>query len=101
MDFPQWRSPEPGVTALTVSRGTLCTTTITTKKIHQDFFSCDFQLKLDGDSKSAKLLGVQDDNEYQISLSALYGDGAQSEAVAIRYSTSELSLFFLKFFHIC
>lgn len=44
---------------------------------------------LDGNSERATLEGVQDDNEYQISLSALYGDGAQSEAVAIRYSTSE------------
>lgn len=32
---------------------------------------------------------MQEDSEYQISLSALYGDGAQSEAVAVRYSTSE------------
>lgn len=32
---------------------------------------------------------MQDDKEYQISLSALYGDGAQSEAVAVRYSTCE------------
>uniref|UniRef100_A0A3Q3X6C0 Solute carrier family 35 member C2 n=1 Tax=Mola mola TaxID=94237 RepID=A0A3Q3X6C0_MOLML len=45
------------------------------------------QLRVSGDSEGAILEGVQDDNEYQISLSALYGDGAQSEAVAIRYST--------------
>lgn len=48
-----------------------------------------FQLRVSGDSEGALLEGVQDDNEYQISLSALYGDGAQSEAVAIRYSTRE------------
>lgn len=47
---------------------------------------------VDGANDQAVLVGVQDDNEYQISLSALYGDGAQSEAVAIRYSTSELSV---------
>ncbi|XP_041702146.2 collagen alpha-1(XX) chain [Coregonus clupeaformis] len=45
------------------------------------------QLRVDGDSEGAILEGVQDDKEYQISLSALYADGAQSEAVAIRYST--------------
>ncbi|KAI5612327.1 collagen alpha-1(XX) chain-like isoform X2, partial [Silurus asotus] len=45
------------------------------------------QLKVDGDSEGATLEGVEDDKEYQISLSALYTDGAQSEAVAIRYST--------------
>nr|XP_015824229.2 collagen alpha-1(XX) chain isoform X1 [Nothobranchius furzeri] len=45
------------------------------------------QLKVDGDSEGAILEGVEEDREYQISLSALYGDGAQSEAVAIRYST--------------
>eukprot|EP00066_Takifugu_rubripes_P028512 XP_011617778.1 PREDICTED: collagen alpha-1(XIV) chain-like isoform X1 [Takifugu rubripes] len=45
------------------------------------------QLIVDGANDQAVLVGVQDDNEYQISLSALYGDGAQSEAVAIRYST--------------
>uniref|UniRef100_A0A674NT49 Uncharacterized protein n=1 Tax=Takifugu rubripes TaxID=31033 RepID=A0A674NT49_TAKRU len=50
------------------------------------------QLIVDGANDQAVLVGVQDDNEYQISLSALYGDGAQSEAVAIRYSTSELSV---------
>ncbi|CAI5646613.1 unnamed protein product [Oreochromis niloticus] len=46
------------------------------------------QLRVSGDSEGAILVGVEDDKEYQISLSALYGDGAQSEAVAIRYSTS-------------
>lgn len=46
-----------------------------------------FQLKVGGDSKEAILGGVEEDKEYQISLSALYGDGAQSEAVATRYST--------------
>ncbi|KAJ8016527.1 hypothetical protein DPEC_G00008170 [Dallia pectoralis] len=45
------------------------------------------QLRVDGDSEGAILKEVQDDKEYQISLSALYADGAQSEAVAIRYST--------------
>ncbi|KAM7410812.1 hypothetical protein PAMA_020988 [Pampus argenteus] len=45
------------------------------------------QLRVSGDSEGAILEGVEDDKEYQISLSALYGDGAQSEAVAIRYST--------------
>ncbi|XP_017288968.1 collagen alpha-1(XX) chain isoform X1 [Kryptolebias marmoratus] len=45
------------------------------------------QLKVNGDHEGAVLTGVEDDKEYQISLSALYGDGAQSEAVAIRYST--------------
>ncbi|KAL1021207.1 hypothetical protein UPYG_G00010170 [Umbra pygmaea] len=45
------------------------------------------QLSVDGNSEGAILEGVQDDKEYQISLSALYADGAQSEAVAIRYST--------------
>nr|XP_055043483.1 collagen alpha-1(XX) chain isoform X2 [Misgurnus anguillicaudatus] len=45
------------------------------------------QLTVDGDSEGAILEGVEEDNEYQISLSALYADGAQSEAVAIRYST--------------
>ncbi|XP_056155913.1 collagen alpha-1(XX) chain [Lampris incognitus] len=45
------------------------------------------QLKVGGDSEGAILEGVEDDKEYQISLSALYADGAQSEAVAIRYST--------------
>lgn len=44
---------------------------------------------MSGDSEGAILEGVTDDKEYQISLSALYGDGAQSEAVAIRYSTCE------------
>lgn len=54
--------------------------------------NCDFatfQLRVNGDSEGAILQGVEDDKEYQISLSALYGDGAQSEAVAIRYSTSK------------
>ncbi|XP_075882780.1 collagen alpha-1(XX) chain-like [Nelusetta ayraudi] len=45
------------------------------------------QLRASGQSEGAILEGVQDDKEYQISLSALYGDGAQSEAVAVRYST--------------
>ncbi|XP_057680117.1 collagen alpha-1(XX) chain isoform X3 [Corythoichthys intestinalis] len=45
------------------------------------------QLKVSGESEGVILEGVEDDKEYQISLSALYGDGAQSEAVAIRYST--------------
>ncbi|XP_062248801.1 collagen alpha-1(XX) chain isoform X2 [Platichthys flesus] len=45
------------------------------------------QLRVSGESEVAVLEGVEDDKEYQISLSALYGDGAQSEAVAIRYST--------------
>uniref|UniRef100_A0A3B5B937 Uncharacterized protein n=1 Tax=Stegastes partitus TaxID=144197 RepID=A0A3B5B937_9TELE len=45
------------------------------------------QLRVSGGSKGAILEGVEDDKEYQISLSALYGDGAQSEAVATRYST--------------
>ncbi|XP_068194637.1 collagen alpha-1(XX) chain isoform X2 [Antennarius striatus] len=45
------------------------------------------QLRVGGDSEGAVLEGVEEDQEYQISLSALYGDGAQSEAVAIRYST--------------
>ncbi|XP_030623623.1 collagen alpha-1(XIV) chain [Chanos chanos] len=45
------------------------------------------QLNVDGDSEGAILEEVEDDKEYQISLSALYADGAQSEAVAIRYST--------------
>ncbi|PWA32888.1 hypothetical protein CCH79_00016431, partial [Gambusia affinis] len=43
------------------------------------------QLKVNGDNEGAILEGVEEDKEYQISLSALYGDGAQSEAVAIRY----------------
>ncbi|XP_076019441.1 collagen alpha-1(XX) chain-like [Genypterus blacodes] len=45
------------------------------------------QLRVSGQSEGAILEGVEEDKEYQISLSALYGDGAQSEAVAIRYST--------------
>uniref|UniRef100_A0A667Z5L8 Collagen, type XIV, alpha 1b n=1 Tax=Myripristis murdjan TaxID=586833 RepID=A0A667Z5L8_9TELE len=45
-----------------------------------------------GDSEGAILEGVEDDKEYQISLSALYADGAQSEAVAIRYSTCDVSV---------
>nr|XP_046251575.1 collagen alpha-1(XX) chain isoform X2 [Scatophagus argus] len=45
------------------------------------------QLRVSGESEGAILEKVEDDKEYQISLSALYGDGAQSEAVAIRYST--------------
>ncbi|XP_054622577.1 collagen alpha-1(XIV) chain isoform X2 [Dunckerocampus dactyliophorus] len=46
------------------------------------------QLTVSGESEGAILEGVEDDEEYQISLSALYGDGAQSEAVAVRYSTT-------------
>uniref|UniRef100_A0A8C1QPQ1 Collagen alpha-1(XX) chain n=1 Tax=Cyprinus carpio TaxID=7962 RepID=A0A8C1QPQ1_CYPCA len=45
------------------------------------------QLTVDGESEGAILEEVKEDKEYQISLSALYADGAQSEAVAIRYST--------------
>ncbi|KAM9785483.1 collagen alpha-1(XX) chain-like [Neosynchiropus ocellatus] len=45
------------------------------------------QLKVHGGSEGAILEGVEDNKEYQISLSALFGDGAQSEAVATRYST--------------
>ncbi|TRY96648.1 hypothetical protein DNTS_024262 [Danionella cerebrum] len=45
------------------------------------------QLTVDGRSEGAILEDVEEDKEYQISLSALYADGAQSEAVAIRYST--------------
>ncbi|XP_051517318.1 collagen alpha-1(XX) chain-like [Myxocyprinus asiaticus] len=45
------------------------------------------QLKVDGEGEGAILEGVEEDKEYQISLSALYADGAQSDAVAIRYST--------------
>ncbi|XP_051804921.1 collagen alpha-1(XX) chain [Acanthochromis polyacanthus] len=45
------------------------------------------QLRVNGGSEGAILEGVEDDKEYQISLSALYADGAQSEAVATRYST--------------
>uniref|UniRef100_A0A8C4SDK7 Collagen alpha-1(XX) chain n=1 Tax=Erpetoichthys calabaricus TaxID=27687 RepID=A0A8C4SDK7_ERPCA len=40
-----------------------------------------------GDQVSTVLEGVENNAEYQISLSALYADGAQSEAVAARYST--------------
>lgn len=47
------------------------------------------QLTVDGESEGAILEEVEEDKEYQISLSALYADGAQSEAVAIRYSTCE------------
>uniref|UniRef100_A0A672J3F2 Solute carrier family 35 member C2 n=1 Tax=Salarias fasciatus TaxID=181472 RepID=A0A672J3F2_SALFA len=45
------------------------------------------QLRVSGESEGAILEEVEDNKEYQISLSALYGDGAQSEAVAVRYST--------------
>lgn len=45
------------------------------------------QLTVDGKSEGAILEDVEDNKEYQISLSALYADGEQSEAVAIRYST--------------
>uniref|UniRef100_A0A8C9XIA2 Uncharacterized protein n=1 Tax=Sander lucioperca TaxID=283035 RepID=A0A8C9XIA2_SANLU len=50
------------------------------------------QLRVSGESEGAILEGVEDDKEYQISLSALYRDGAQSEAVATRYSTSSISV---------
>ncbi|KAG2461495.1 PTGIS synthase, partial [Polypterus senegalus] len=40
-----------------------------------------------GDQVSTVLEGVENNAEYQISLSAQYADGAQSEAVAARYST--------------
>lgn len=53
------------------------------------YIVCLLQLRVSGESEGAILEGVEDDKEYQISLSALYGDGAQSEAVAIRYSTCE------------
>ncbi|XP_055079090.1 collagen alpha-1(XIV) chain [Periophthalmus magnuspinnatus] len=45
------------------------------------------ELSVDGGSEGAILEGAEEDREYQVSLSALYSDGAQSEAVAIRYST--------------
>ena len=45
------------------------------------------QLRVPGPSEGALLEGVEDEKEYQVSLSALYADGAQSEAVATRYST--------------
>ncbi|XP_062396603.1 collagen alpha-1(XX) chain [Sardina pilchardus] len=45
------------------------------------------QLSVDGQSEGAILEDVEDNKEYQISLSALYADGEQSEAVATRYST--------------
>ncbi|XP_069035505.1 collagen alpha-1(XX) chain isoform X2 [Lepisosteus oculatus] len=45
------------------------------------------QLVVGGGSESAVLEAVEANAEYQISLSALYADGAQSEAVATRYST--------------
>ena len=47
------------------------------------------QLSVDGQSEGAILENVEDNKDYQLSLSALYADGAQSEAVAIRYSTCE------------
>lgn len=47
------------------------------------------QLRVNGANEGAILEGIEDDKEYQISLSALYADGAQSEAVATRYSTCE------------
>lgn len=49
-------------------------------------------MTVDGESEGAILEEVEEDKEYQISLSALYADGAQSEAVAIRYSTCEYIL---------
>uniref|UniRef100_A0A8C4ZNL5 Solute carrier family 35 member C2 n=1 Tax=Gadus morhua TaxID=8049 RepID=A0A8C4ZNL5_GADMO len=45
------------------------------------------QLRVPGPSEGALLEGLEDEKEYQVSLSALYADGAQSEAVATRYST--------------
>ncbi|XP_063064031.1 collagen alpha-1(XX) chain [Engraulis encrasicolus] len=45
------------------------------------------ELSADGQSEGAILEDVEDNKEYQISVSALYPDGVQSEAVAIRYST--------------
>ncbi|MGH0153454.1 UNVERIFIED_CONTAM: hypothetical protein FKN15_024749 [Acipenser sinensis] len=45
------------------------------------------ELTVSGDAESAVLEAVDDNAEYQISLSALYSDGAQSDAVAARYST--------------
>ncbi|XP_056277924.1 collagen alpha-1(XX) chain isoform X2 [Pseudoliparis swirei] len=45
------------------------------------------QLRAGGQSEGATLQGVEVDKEYQISLSALYADGAQSDAVATRYNT--------------
>lgn len=82
MDSSGGRSPEAGVLLFppfsTTARGTS----------RGSRSSRCAQLTLDGESERALLEGVQDDSEYQISLSALYGDGAQSEAVAIRYSTS-------------
>ncbi|XP_021329303.2 solute carrier family 35 member C2 isoform X3 [Danio rerio] len=45
------------------------------------------QLMINGKGEGAILEKVEEDKEYQISLSASYADGAQSEAVAIRYST--------------
>ncbi|MBN3321774.1 COEA1 protein, partial [Atractosteus spatula] len=50
------------------------------------------QLVVGGGSESAVLEAVEANAEYQISLSALYADGAQSEAVATRYSTCSLPL---------
>lgn len=64
------------------------TTASTHARAHANAALC-VQLTLDGASERAVLEGVQDDSEYQISLSALYGDGAQSDAVAIRYSTGQ------------
>ncbi|XP_064420246.1 collagen alpha-1(XX) chain [Latimeria chalumnae] len=45
------------------------------------------ELSVSGDLESAVLSGLQKDMEYQISLSALYHDRAQSDAVSVRYNT--------------
>ncbi|KAK7884037.1 hypothetical protein WMY93_027160 [Mugilogobius chulae] len=45
------------------------------------------ELSIDGRSEGAILDGAEENSEFQVSVSALYADGAQSEAVAIRYST--------------
>ncbi|XP_072315739.1 collagen alpha-1(XIV) chain, partial [Eucyclogobius newberryi] len=45
------------------------------------------ELSVDGHSEDAVLDDAEEECEYQVSLSALYSDGAQSEAVAMRYST--------------
>lgn len=47
---------------------------------------------INGKGEGAILEKVEEDKEYQISLSASYADGAQSEAVAIRYSTCEYTM---------
>ncbi|XP_043946388.1 collagen alpha-1(XIV) chain-like isoform X2 [Protopterus annectens] len=45
------------------------------------------QLLVDGMSDRAILLGLEKDTDYQISISALYRDQAQSDAVVVRHST--------------